>query len=176
MQYGYFTQKADSFSFGMFLWALAKQGVKPYEGKQSEDSVRESVIFKLKRPAIDPQWDLIFRVLINWCWDQQPERRPSFNHIWGVLSEYRKQVLKKDTSLNDPDDVLRTLMLSVTASPDGIQPDFCQVQGLIDSYLRCKGFLGGVAANDDKETEKGNAKELEFMVASYSLPVGHNNK
>ena len=85
-------------------------------------------------------------------------------------------MLKKDTSLNDPDDVLRTLMLSVTASPDGIQPDFCQVQGLIDSYLRCKGFLGGVAANEDKETEKGNAKELEFMVASYSLPVGHNNK
>lgn len=179
LEYGYFYPSSDSYGFGMLLWEMATRGAKPFEGEQGDP--REAVLFKKRRPAVSPQWDLAFRVLMWWCWEQQPERRPAVHHIWAVLSEYRKQVVAKDPNVNDPDEVLRVLMRSVAASVDGAPlPDFPQMQGMIDSFLRCKKEGDdNNTSNKEKEDEvaeegrggnDGLSASERMKVASYTLP------
>ena len=85
-----YTQKADVYSFGIVLWEIASRQA-PYRSKSIPildvpgPQVAQQVLQKDIRPVIPVETPPKFAVLIQKCWDRQPEKRPSFNQILNQL-------------------------------------------------------------------------------------------
>ncbi|CAF4473085.1 unnamed protein product [Rotaria sp. Silwood2] len=72
------TEKSDIYSLGITYWELAARN-RPYEN-HANDNIRASVLAgnRLPMPENTPA---NFRVVINKCWAQEPQDRPSSSEI-----------------------------------------------------------------------------------------------
>uniref|UniRef100_A0A0N5BGX5 Protein kinase domain-containing protein n=1 Tax=Strongyloides papillosus TaxID=174720 RepID=A0A0N5BGX5_STREA len=87
---GIFSEKSDTWSFGLLLYEIYTMGESPYKDTKREDLVR-----KLKngeRPRL-PIYatDEIYSIMMK-CWHKYAERRPGFHDLQNIfLSIYEKQ-------------------------------------------------------------------------------------
>jgi len=83
-----YTEKADVFSFGVILWELISREL-PYDGMNSVQ-VSVAVLTKAYRPPIPKNCPPEYSQLIQDCWHQTPEKRPSFESICERLTRFMK--------------------------------------------------------------------------------------
>ncbi|CAN9514782.1 unnamed protein product [Ophioblennius macclurei] len=88
IRYCKFSSKSDVWSFGVFMWEVYNEGRLPYE-HLSNSEVVESLNkgLRLQKPRLAPH---SVYVLMEWCWKEKPDDRPSFGlllHEIGSLSD-----------------------------------------------------------------------------------------
>ena len=89
-------QRADSFSFGITVWELLQRQA-PWEETPNFDDVKAKVTSGL-RPEItfpfekDPKL-VMFKQLIEYCWNQTPTTRPNFQDIEKQLDLFMSQMV-----------------------------------------------------------------------------------
>ncbi|XP_017275166.1 tyrosine-protein kinase ITK/TSK [Kryptolebias marmoratus] len=76
IRYSKFSSKSDVWSFGVLMWEVYNEGRIPYEN-QSNAQVVESLNtgVRLLKPRLVPH---SVHMLMEWCWKEKPEDRPSF--------------------------------------------------------------------------------------------------
>jgi len=74
-----YTEKSDTYSYGLLLWELVTVKV-PYEGMNPQDIV-VGVLTKQMRPTLPCNCSTPLRILIERCWDETPQNRPTFQDI-----------------------------------------------------------------------------------------------
>ncbi|XP_078660673.1 tyrosine kinase receptor Cad96Ca-like isoform X1 [Branchiostoma floridae x Branchiostoma belcheri] len=76
---GEFTTKSDVWAFGIVLWELATLGGRPYPGMdmmQVQRELRRGYRMPKPRNCTEEMY-----VLMRWCWERNPDRRPSFRQL-----------------------------------------------------------------------------------------------
>lgn len=70
-----YNEKVDVYSFAIVLWELCALQ-KPFAGMSVADHYRE-VITGGVRPPLDSRWPTALQHLLQACWQEDPDRRPS---------------------------------------------------------------------------------------------------
>jgi len=101
---GSYTAAIDVFSFGIILWEIVARRI-PYTDLQTW-AIPEKVVDGL-RPIIPEDCPTDLKQLMESCWDDAPERRPSFSQISNKLKPFVdknavKQILQQKIEKNQP--------------------------------------------------------------------------
>ncbi|KAK2849400.1 hypothetical protein Q5P01_009234 [Channa striata] len=76
IRYCKFSSKSDIWSFGVLMWEVYNEGRLPYENRSNSEVVESlNAGLRLLKPRMAP--DAIHE-LMEWCWKEKPEDRPSF--------------------------------------------------------------------------------------------------
>lgn len=81
-----YSEQADVFSFGIVLWELATR--KPPYKEKSGQQVAQEVVKTGLRPPLPKKCPEQFLSLMQRCWDQRPEQRPTFARIIEELEKF----------------------------------------------------------------------------------------
>ncbi|KAL6491114.1 hypothetical protein MHYP_G00014590 [Metynnis hypsauchen] len=91
------TEKSDVYSFAIVVWVILT-GQEPYENARSEDQICQCV-----RQGDRPDESLIrddappeIISLMKECWDQEPQKRPSFKESYESFLPFYKKKLEAD--------------------------------------------------------------------------------
>ncbi|KAH3732426.1 protein kinase [Pelomyxa schiedti] len=79
-----YSEKVDVFSFAIVMWEIFSHS-EPYKG--DNPYTIPGAVLSGQRPPILPEFPAAIKVLLNSCWQQNPEDRPSFSAILSSLSE-----------------------------------------------------------------------------------------
>ncbi|XP_075959569.1 tyrosine-protein kinase ITK/TSK isoform X1 [Anarhichas minor] len=84
IKYCKFSSKSDVWSFGVLMWEVYNEGRLPYENR-SNGEVVESLNkgLRLLKPRLAPD---AIHLLMEWCWKEKPEDRPSFTLLLHELA------------------------------------------------------------------------------------------
>jgi hypothetical protein len=85
-------------SFSIVMWELVTRGKEPYEG-EDPIPIALGVTQEYKRPPVPQGCPLMWRRLMEDCWQQDPLKRPSFEEIWHRLHECFEDGGNRDPSL-----------------------------------------------------------------------------
>lgn len=75
-----FNEKCDVYSFGIILWCLLTRE-EPFKEFNDFERFRMAVCRHNVRPEIPNNCEPSLRLLIDRCWDRNPEVRPSFAQV-----------------------------------------------------------------------------------------------
>ncbi|XP_037531904.1 tyrosine-protein kinase ITK/TSK [Nematolebias whitei] len=76
IRYSKFSSKSDVWSFGVLIWEVFNEGRPPYENLSNLEVVESlNSGLRLLKPRLAP--DSVY-MLMEWCWKEKPEDRPSF--------------------------------------------------------------------------------------------------
>ncbi|KAF1384254.1 hypothetical protein PFLUV_G00116430 [Perca fluviatilis] len=76
IKYCKFSSKSDVWSFGVLMWEVYNEGRLPYENRTNGEVVESlNSGLRLLKPRLAP--DAVHQ-LMEWCWKEKPEDRPSF--------------------------------------------------------------------------------------------------
>ncbi|XDV37283.1 hypothetical protein PO909_006908 [Leuciscus waleckii] len=76
IKFGKYSSKSDVWSFGVLMWEVYSEGRVPYDNRSNAEVVEAlNARQRLLRPRVCPQ--SVFE-LMQWCWKEKPEDRPSF--------------------------------------------------------------------------------------------------
>ncbi|XP_041846952.1 tyrosine-protein kinase ITK/TSK [Melanotaenia boesemani] len=76
IKYSKFSSKSDVWSFGVLMWEVYNEGRFPYENRSNSEVVESlNAGLRLLKPRLVPD---SVHVLMEWCWKEKPEDRPSF--------------------------------------------------------------------------------------------------
>ncbi|KAL6065542.1 putative serine/threonine-protein kinase SIS8 isoform B [Balamuthia mandrillaris] len=92
-----YSEKTDAWSFGVVLWEIATAGKVPFADK-SNAQVCVEVLSQGLRLAAPEDAPLVFRHLMEACFRENAEERPSFAMMFEMLKQARKEVKRKFTS------------------------------------------------------------------------------
>lgn len=92
-----YTEKVDVYSFAMIMWTFARNK-SPFKGF---DRVmhRARVVGEGERPKMESDWPADFVVLLEACWHQNSDQRPSFTTITAQLEKMIEAYIKDPTGL-----------------------------------------------------------------------------
>ena len=85
-----FTQKSDVFSFGIILWEMICLEI-PYPDIKRDFQV-EDFVLSGGRPPVSVECPAGYRALMQSCWDENPQYRPTFGQILDVLWELQSRL------------------------------------------------------------------------------------
>ncbi len=77
---GMYTSKSDRWSFGVLMWEIFSSGKEPYGDMENTD-IQKKVVkerYRMPPPTTTPGR---IAVLMTDCWQQDPEKRPSFQNL-----------------------------------------------------------------------------------------------
>ena len=92
-----YTEKVDIYSFGIILWQMTS-GQVPFAGMY-QDEFMAKVVKEHHRPKIREDLPKQLIHLIECCWDNDPQRRPSSSELVEVLEALREAMIKKEREL-----------------------------------------------------------------------------
>ncbi|XP_047440335.1 tyrosine-protein kinase ITK/TSK [Mugil cephalus] len=76
INYSKFSSKSDVWSFGVLMWEVYSEGRLPYENRSNAEVVESlSTGLRLLKPRLAPD---SVHLLMDWCWKEKPDDRPSF--------------------------------------------------------------------------------------------------
>ncbi|KAL6117927.1 itk [Pungitius sinensis] len=76
IKFSKFSSKSDIWSFGVFMWEVYNEGRLPYENHSNAEVVESlNKGLRLLKPRLAPE---AIHGLMEWCWKEKPEDRPSF--------------------------------------------------------------------------------------------------
>ncbi|XP_070692396.1 tyrosine-protein kinase ITK/TSK [Pempheris klunzingeri] len=71
-----FSSKSDVWSFGVLMWEVFNEGRLPYENRSNAEVVESlNTGLRLLKPRLAPD---AVHLLMEWCWKEKPEDRPTF--------------------------------------------------------------------------------------------------
>ena len=80
-----YNEKADIYSFAMILFEMVTNTM-PFDGLNPVQIIKE-VAIKAARPAIPLTCHTGFKALINDCWHQEPQKRPTAAEVLARLEK-----------------------------------------------------------------------------------------
>nr|XP_019941595.1 PREDICTED: tyrosine-protein kinase ITK/TSK [Paralichthys olivaceus] len=84
IKYCKFSSKSDVWSFGVIMWEIFNEGRLPYENRSNTEVVESlNAGLRLLKPRLAP--DAVY-MLMEWCWKEKPDDRPSFAHVLHELA------------------------------------------------------------------------------------------
>eukprot|EP01083_Nonionella_stella_P033899 92762_1 len=90
-----YNSKTDVYSFGVVMWEVLC-GMPPYP-QTKVLSLAVEVISKQTRPAILPWFPRPLQILMQRCWQEIPEFRPTFEDIKNELELFKQELISNDT-------------------------------------------------------------------------------
>ena len=78
-----YNSSVDVYSFGVIVWQVLRSKV-PFRDMGKKAYIQEVVVGG-KRPALDRRWPLGFSQLLQKCWHEDKDARPTFSQIVGEL-------------------------------------------------------------------------------------------
>ncbi|CAG8454793.1 16949_t:CDS:2 [Racocetra fulgida] len=105
-----YTAASDIYSFGMVIWELTS-GLRPHSNRDHDGFLILNILNGL-RPEIVDNTPLFFVELMEKCWDADPLKRPTADHIYQTLNEKLKS--------NEGFLEVKKSILNVKASPQAI--------------------------------------------------------
>jgi serine/threonine protein kinase len=88
---GYYSEKADVYSFGIILWELWSRDP-PYKGIIAKDVGNMVKKDKNYRPTIPKEVPKEIKELMKLCWDFDPAKRPCFLEIINCIENYLRLI------------------------------------------------------------------------------------
>jgi len=82
---GKYSNKVDVYAYGMLLWEILTES-SPFSGKTAVQ-IAFDICKKMKRPSIPTRTPSALKDLINLCWAQDPDKRPSFSQIYSSFAK-----------------------------------------------------------------------------------------
>ncbi|XP_053284568.1 tyrosine-protein kinase ITK/TSK [Pleuronectes platessa] len=84
IKYCKFSSKSDIWSFGVIMWEIYNEGRLPYENRSNTEVVESlNSGMRLLKPRMAP--DAVYQ-LMDWCWKEKPDDRPSFVQVLHELA------------------------------------------------------------------------------------------
>ncbi|XP_035505464.1 tyrosine-protein kinase ITK/TSK [Scophthalmus maximus] len=84
IKYCKFSSKSDVWAFGVLMWEVYNEGRLPYENRTNAEVVESlNAGLRLLKPRLAP--DDVY-LLMEWCWKEKPDDRPSFAHLLHQLA------------------------------------------------------------------------------------------
>lgn len=90
-----YTETVDIYSFSMIFYYLLS-GRPPWASENGLKAVTKAAV-EGDRPQIPREWDARLAMLLQQCWDENPNARPSFEAIVEELAAYSRDVFRMDT-------------------------------------------------------------------------------
>ncbi|XP_018109382.1 non-receptor tyrosine-protein kinase TNK1 isoform X2 [Xenopus laevis] len=101
LKFGAFSNQSDVWMFGVTLWEMFTYGQEPWMGFNGKQILlkidRDREI--LERPDDCPQ---ALYELMKKCWIYEPDQRPTFANLMGLLNAARPQEVRIQREVNDP--------------------------------------------------------------------------
>ncbi|XP_054835038.1 protein-tyrosine kinase 6 [Eublepharis macularius] len=86
LSHGRYSVKSDVWSFGILLYEIVTLGQNPYPGMTNSEVFRQvQTGFRMDCPPKCPP--LMYNLMCK-CWDLNPEERPDFKQVWGLLQSF----------------------------------------------------------------------------------------
>ncbi|CAD5125233.1 DgyrCDS13472 [Dimorphilus gyrociliatus] len=87
-----FSTKSDVWSFGVLLYEIMTFGRVPYPSLSGQEVLNKvSGSYRMEKPSSSSGLfhcpDSVYGLMLN-CWDRDPERRPTFEHIYHFFDEF----------------------------------------------------------------------------------------
>lgn len=82
-----FTQASDVYAFGLIVYEIMS-GLVPFSNAKNLIDLFNIICKKCYRPELTPEIPQAYKNLIERCWSQNPEERPSFSEIVSELEDY----------------------------------------------------------------------------------------
>ncbi|XP_075714236.1 tyrosine-protein kinase Fes/Fps [Rhinoderma darwinii] len=89
LNYGRYSSESDIWSFGILLWEAFSLGAVPYTTMTNQQT-REAIDKGIRLPAPEMCPDDIYKLMLR-CWENDPNKRPSFATVHQELISIRKK-------------------------------------------------------------------------------------